>query len=191
MNGKSIMKGRMILLRGVVTLCCLSACLVAAAQAEMDRYVRHYSGYYLSEGSAGKAQLQRVDKTVKYHLKRSWRNYYNIIIENEAGDRYLTLTGDRELVFADDNSTANSDFLIEQGEGGYSLLKCRGNGKYVGTDDARLGSVVYCDKDGKSSKHLWYVAEVSETQPEAETVSYLLNPEALRQAHEGWGVSLC
>ena len=82
-------------------LCCLSACLGAAAQAEMDRFVRHYSGYYLSEGSAGKAQLQRVDKTVKYHLKRSWRNYYNIIIENDGGDRYLTLTGDRELVFAD------------------------------------------------------------------------------------------
>ncbi len=143
-------------------LCCLSACLVAAAQAEMDKFVRHYSGYYLSEGSAGKAQLQRVDKTVKYHLKRSWRNYYNIIIENDGGARYLTLTGDRELVFADDNSTANSDFLIEQGEGGYSLLKCRGNGKYVGTDDARLGSAVYCDKDGKSSKHLWYVAEVSQ-----------------------------
>ena len=61
----------------------------------------------------------------------------------------------------------------------------------MGTDDARLGSAVYCDKDGKSSKHLWYVVEVSETQPEAETVSYLLNPEALRQVHEGWGVSLC
>lgn len=99
-------------------LCCLSVCVGATAQAEMDRFVRHYSGYYLSEGAAGKAQLQRVDKTVKYHLKRSWRNYYNIIIESEGGAKYLTLTGERELVFADDNSTANSDFLVEPAEGG-------------------------------------------------------------------------
>ena len=192
MNGLFIKNGlSTVLLRGVALLCCLSVCVGATAQAEMDRFVRHYSGYYLSEGSSGKAQLQNEDKTVKYHLKRSWRNYYNIIIEKDGVGKYLTLTGERELVFADEKSAANSDFLVEAADDGYSRLKCRGNGKYVGTEATRAGSAVYCDKDGKDSKHLWYLSDNSNELPEVQVVRYILNPEAVRQVHEGWGVSLC
>ncbi len=180
-----------LFLRGVAVVWCLLVNVVAMGQTDRNNYIKHYSGLFLCEGAGAKAQLQKEDKTVRYYMTRAFRGYYFIIKEEDGSRRYLNLSGDRDLVFSDDNTTTGSHFAVEKGEGGYSLLKCRANGKYVGTDDTRAGSAVYCDKEGNRSKHLWYLSEAADALPEPEEVKYLLNPEAVRQVHEGWGVSLC
>lgn len=180
----------LIRLRCVLAVVGMLVCLAVRGQSEMYRYIRHYSGMFLCEGADGKAQLQRESMTVKYYMTRAFREYYNIIKVDGETRKYLTLSGESEMVFAEDNTAQNSQFAIVKGEGGYSLLKCRGNGKYLGVDETRAGSAVKGDKNGESSKHLWYISEVASEEPDVDVVSYLLNPEAVRQVHEGWGVSL-
>ncbi|MDD6889175.1 MAG: glycoside hydrolase [Bacteroidales bacterium] len=184
------MKTNFKLWRGLVVLCFVLTAVSGSAQDDRNCYIKSYGGLFLCEGSGGKAQLQGAGQAVKYYMTPAYRNYYFIIKESGGERKYLNLSG-CELVFGSDNTTTKSHFLIEDGEGGYSLLKCRSNGKYAGTDGTRAGSAVFGDKDGKSSKHVWYLTESADAVPETMKVEYELDAEALRQVHEGWGVSLC
>lgn len=165
-------------------------CMVAAAQGSRRCYLRNYNGFYLHASSAGKAQLQKGDFAAKFYVSRISGGYYNIIREDASGNKYLTLSGDRDLVFSTTREGLRSQFVIEDYEGGYAMIKCRHNSRYMYAVSARAGSDVCCDNSGNSSKCMWYLGDVTGVLPDTVRVEYAVKPGERRQLHEGWGVSL-
>lgn len=99
--------------------------------------------------------------------------------------------GRYEAFFLDDATSANAQYAIESAGGVFKKLKCRANGKYLGTDGMVDGNYVFSDKSGDASLSHWFLATDPAAEPPVAEVSYIINPAAERQTFDGWGVSLC
>ncbi len=166
------------------------SCLNISAQ---EKYIMHSSQLVLSCGESNRAQiLNRTDsRATKLTLQKRTDGKWNIVKTNSNGEQlYLSKNGSWNTYFEQDSESSNAIWQIED-IGSYSKIKCTANNLYLGTDDTKSGSNVYCDKNGNDAKHQWYLADVSTQAPKADTLTYVVNPASRRQVTEGWGVSLC
>ncbi len=111
---------------------------------------------------------------------------------SDGSHRFLALTGSWNTTFQTDSTADEARFNIESTDKGQFIrLRCKKNGKYLGTDNANDGSSVYADKSGSDAKHWWYLAEQADEEPETFSANYIVNVADRLQPCEGWGVSLC
>ena len=82
-------------------------------------------------------------------------------------------------------------FSIEQASSQFVKLRCKSNGKYLGTDSNDAHAKVFSDKNGSDIKHQWYFSDKVNEAPPSDTLRYMVNPLIVRQHFDGWGVSLC
>lgn len=176
-----------------VTAFAATACAVAQSTAIgqlAERYLIHSSGLVLTPNAdASKAVLTAPDEAVSLRFIADGTGYYSI--QYPAGGSFLALSGSWNTTFTADSADARAKFAIESATGSYLKLRCKSNGKYLGTDATTAGSSVFADKSGSDTKHYWYLGTTATQEPDADTVRFAVNPSALRQTFEGWGVSLC
>jgi len=154
-------------------------------------YLFHSSGNVLGSAADGRAtlQVQLGDQTQLLQFVSDGAGYYWIKPTNQQ--KYLALSGSWNTYFLTDSTTDASKYAIEKVSFNFVRLKCKSNGKYLGTDNTTSGSAVYSDKSGTDSKHYWYISEKAISIP-VDTARYLINPNAaFSNRFDGWGISLC
>lgn len=154
-------------------------------------YLIHSSGNVLAEKSDGRAILETANENSDQRLQfvSDHAGYYWIKPKGEQ--KYMALSGSWNTYFITDSTTNNAKYAIEKVSGSYVRLKCKANGKYLGTDDVTSGSSIYSDKSGTEARHYWYLSEELTTPP-VDTVRSVIDARAVySKSFEGWGVSLC
>jgi len=154
-------------------------------------YLFHSSGNVLGSAVDDKAILQAAlgDQTQLLQFVSDGAGSYWIKLADQQ--KYLALSGSWNTYFITDSTTNASKYAIEKVSASFVRLKCKSNGKYLGTDNTTSGTYVYSDKSGTDSKHYWYISEKAITIP-VDTAKYLINPNAaFSKTFDGWGVSLC
>jgi O-glycosyl hydrolase len=154
-------------------------------------YLFHFSGNVLGNATDGKATLQvKLDnQTQLLQFVSDGAGYYWIKPVNQQ--KYLALSGSWNTYFLTDSTTDASKYAIEKVSASFVRLKCKSNGKYLGTDNTTAGSAAYSDKSGTDSKHYWYISDKAISIP-VDTARYLINPNAgFTNTFDGWGISLC
>lgn len=173
----------------VALLCVLP--VSADAVKEGIYYLIHTSGCHLGyNASQGTAQLVAAeDYSQKVTLKAEADGYFSVKIEGTDG--YLSQSTSNSW-----NTTLSSQvddrslFAFESAGTGLLKVKCKANGKYLGTDDAVAGAYVFCDKSGADMRHYWILGDRPDAKPDLNQ-AFTLNPEAVKSSFDGWGVSLC
>ncbi len=154
-------------------------------------FLFHSAGNVLGSATDGKATLQVALSDGSQLLKFVSDGAGSYWIKKTDQQKYLALSGSWDTYFVTDSTTDASKYVIEKVSAAYVRLKCKSNGKYLGTDNSTSGSSVYSDKAGTDSKHYWYISEKAITFP-VDTAKYLINPNAaFSKTFDGWGVSLC
>jgi len=164
---------------------------VLEPKANTGYYLIHSSGNVVVKSSDNRAIIKVVSGTDDQMLQfvPDGTGYY--WIKPKGQNRYMALSGSWNTYFITDSTTNNSKYAIEEFSSSYVLIKCKANGKYLGTDNTTSGSYIYSDKDGTDGKHHWYISEQYDSAP-VDTKYYLINPNAVYTNHfEGWGASLC
>ncbi len=154
-------------------------------------FLFHTSGNVLGSASDGKATIQSAltNNTQLLQFVSDGAGYYWIKLANQQ--KYLALSGSWNTYFVTDSTTDASKYALEKVSSVFSRLKCKSNGKYLGTDNTAAGSSVFSDKSGADGNHYWYISEKAIIIP-IDTAKYLVNPAAAyTKPFEGWGVSLC
>ncbi len=162
----------------------------------MNVYIKHSSGLLLTYNqSSGKGVIVEPDNSLarQLQLKPHDDGTYAIVYTTDEGKSlFLALNGQWNTIFQEQEDIDEARYSIETLSGGQMiLLRCKKNGKYLGTDNTSDGSSVYSDKDGKNEKHRWYLADTPDRLPTAVTYNYIVSVADRRQVNEGWGVSLC
>lgn len=162
----------------------------AQAEAPATCYVMHSGGCHISRNAEGRAVLEAGDvaNPQMMTLTPTGDGAYTI---SAPGGGYLSLEGRWDAKFLDDPASTAAQFVIEDTGNFFKKLKCRSNNKYIGTDAMTAGSYIFADKDGRDSRHYWYMTTDPTEQPPYDVYTYVINPGATRQQFEGWGVSLC
>lgn len=155
-------------------------------------YIIHSSGNVVGENTAdgGRAILQSysgTDQSLQFIPDEA--GYYSIKIAGQ--NKYLTLNGSWNTYFLSSPTIDEAKFAIEKVSSIFIILKCKANGKYLGTDNITTGSSIFSDKSGTDGKHYWFISEQF-TTPDMDSRKYNINPNAVYDLpFEGWGVSLC
>ncbi len=153
-------------------------------------YLIHSSGNLVAENNDGRAIIAELSGNQDQLLQfiPDGTGYYSIKLPGQQ--KYMALSGSWNTYFVIDSTTNNSKYVIEEATNTFVKLKCKANGKYLGTDNTTIGSNIYSDKSGSDSNHFWYISE-KYTLP-VDSMTYLVNPNAeFGNSFEGWGVSLC
>lgn len=153
-------------------------------------YLIHSSGQVVDQNVDERAVIQGLSGTESQLLQfiPDGTGYYAVKLKGQQ--KYLALSGSWNTYFVTDSTTDNSKFAIEIVNSTFVRLKCKVNGKYLGTDNTASGSAIYADKSGADAKHYWYISE--QYVLPVDEMTYLVNPNAkFKNAFEGWGVSLC
>ena len=173
----------------------LFICFLTATAQEQTFYIKHSSGLVLAYDASkdrGVIVSPSNSLTRKLQLLSHPDGSFAIATTDASGtERYLALTGSWNTTFQADSSAAEAHFTIEPAKGEFIRLRCRKNGKFLGTDNTSDGSSVYADKDGNAQNHLWYLAENADQAVQPVAASYPVCPATRLQKNEGWGVSLC
>jgi O-glycosyl hydrolase len=154
-------------------------------------YVMHSSGNHLEKGTDNGGWIEASTKSnpQKMTLIPDGTGYYSIQVDGQKA--FLSQSRQWNTVFVADSSLAEAKFLIEPGMSQYVKLRCKSNNKYLGTDSNDGHQKVFSDKDGSDMKHLWYFGSKVNATPPVDTLTYMVNPQVVRQHFDGWGVSLC
>jgi len=169
--------------------------VTAAAQSSFSEpttlYLLHSSGNHLEKGTDDGGWIEAATKSnpQKMIVIPDGKGYYSIQVNGQ--NKFLAKSGQWNSAFIADSASADAKFSIEQGMSQFVKLRCKGNSKYLGTDSNDGHQKVYTDKDGSDMKHLWYFSTKVDATPPTDTLSYLINPQVVRQHFDGWGVSLC
>lgn len=154
-------------------------------------YLIHSSGNVVAENNEGRAVIENFSGSATQFLQfvPTGSGYY--WVKPAGQNKYMALDGAWNTYFISDSTTSNSQYAIEKVSVAFIRLKCKANGKFLGTDQTTSGSHIYSDKNGADSRHHWYISEQYSAAP-FDTMFYLINPNAAyKNAFEGWGVSLC
>ena len=173
----------------------IAAHVIAMAQTRFTEpttlYLMHSSGNHLEMGTdeGGWIEASTKSNPQKMVMIPDGMGYYSIQVSGQ--EKFLTKTGEWNSKFTADSSQAETKFSIEQGMSQFVKLRCKANNRYLGTDSNDGHQKVYSNKDGADTKHLWYFAQAVNATPPTDTLSYMVNPQLVRQHFDGWGVSLC
>ena len=153
-------------------------------------FLMHSSGNHLAQSPDGEGILEAPDAPSPQSLTfvPDGEGYYAL---QSTDGRYLSLSGDWNTLFITDPSSDNAKYAIETAGNSFIKLRCKYNNRYLGTDGTTPSSSVYSDKDGTDTRHLWYLSTDVRQTPPSDTATYIINPAAVRQDFEGWGISLC
>ncbi|MBQ9177207.1 MAG: hypothetical protein IJ139_10135 [Bacteroidaceae bacterium] len=174
----------------------LALCIAVSAQTQFTEptrvYLMHSSGNHLKMASdyGGMLEGPKVEKPQCVTFIPDGQGYYNI--KADTAPRYLALLNQWNTSFITDSESDNAKYAIEAVDKFYVRLRCKANNRYLGTDADTDGSKVYTDKDGQNLRHHWYFSTDPTAEPPADTITYLVAPQVVRQHFtDGWGVSLC
>lgn len=172
----------------VLLLCSVS--LSAITLQDGYYYLVHTSGNHLGyNADRGNAVLYPSSDVTQRVKITSVDGYYTLQVEGTDG--YIALkTSDGWSTSLVDNVTDIALFSVETVKKDIVKLKCKKNNKYLGTDDTSAGSAVYCDKNGNDLRHQWCITDSPTYTPDLGQ-AFVINPKAVKQQFEGWGVSLC
>lgn len=170
-----------------VTLCLP---LFHYAQYIGEHFIMHSSGLHLAKSSKGGIiESATAANPQKMTMTDAGNGFFRI----QAPDgSYFAKSGTNpwNTGFVNNGNADAALFQFEQ-SGQFIKIKNKASGAYLGVDDVTDGSSVYCDKDGSSAKHLWFIADEANAEiPEAK-YNVMVNPGAPRQQFDGWGISLC
>jgi O-glycosyl hydrolase len=154
-------------------------------------YLMHSSGNHLEMGTDNGGWIEASTKSSpqKMVIVPDGKGYYNIQVSGK--EMFLSKTGEWNSKFIADPSVDEAKFTIEQGMSQFMKLRCKANNGYLGTDSNDGHQKVYSNKDGSDMKHLWYFSTKVNATPPTDTLTYMINPQLVRQHFDGWGVSLC
>lgn len=185
------MKKTLLVLTVLVLLCALSLQAQTSFNQPTQVYLMHSSGNHLKCDGSGRGVLEAPAAAGAQMMTfvPVGSGYYNIKASNGYG--VLTLEGDWNTAFTDDSTSNNAKYAIEMVSNNLVRLRCRANGKYLGTDGVTAGQWVFSDKNGEETNHHWYFSDKPNAALPADTATYLINPSIVRQHFDGWGVSLC
>lgn len=186
---KNVIMKRTVLLQIVAFL---FGCLPLVAQTKFEEptrvFLMHSSGNHLECDANGRGVLRTSNSSQMVTFIPDGKGYYSIMADNRG---FLSLEGSWDVAFVEDSASNNAKYSIEQVSDYLVKLRCKANGKYLGTDGNSAGQWVYSDKSGEDAKHHWFFSDKANAVLPVDTVSYLVNPYVVRQHFEGWGVSLC
>ncbi len=173
----------------------IAATVAAMAQTSFSEpttlYILHSSGNHLEMGTDNGGWIEASTKSSpqKMVIVPDGKGYYNIQVSGK--EMFLSKTGEWNSKFIADPSLDEAKFTIEQGMSQFMKLRCKANNGYLGTDSNDGHQKVYSNKDGSDMKHLWYFSTKVNATPPTDTLTYMINPQLVRQHFDGWGVSLC
>lgn len=171
----------------------LSLLSVTLSAQERESFIMHSSGLFLGMDASGNRAtiFEKTSAQIK-KLTLIPNDDGTLLISYPNGDNYLylTLDGQWNATFLEDATTDKAHFTIEE-SGSIVRLRCKANGKYLGTDASTNGSRAYADKDGSNPLHTWRLAESLDDAIPVDTLDYIVNIGSRLQRNEGWGVSLC
>ena len=173
----------------------IAATVAAMAQTSFSEpttlYILHSSGNHLEMGTDNGGWIEASTKSSpqKMVIVPDGKGYYNIQVSGK--EMFLSKTGEWNTKFIADPSVDEAKFTIEQGMSQFMKLRCKANNGYLGTDSNDGHQKVYSNKDGSDMKHLWYFSTKVNATPPTDTLTYMINPQLVRQHFDGWGVSLC
>ena len=173
----------------------IAATVAAMAQTSFSEpttlYILHSSGNHLEMGTDNGGWIEASTKSSpqKMVIVPDGKGYYNIQVSGK--EMFLSKTGEWNTKFIADSSLDEAKFTIEQGMSQFMKLRCKANNGYLGTDSNDGHQKVYSNKDGSDIKHLWYFSTKVDATPPTDTLTYMINPQLVRQHFDGWGVSLC
>lgn len=154
-------------------------------------YLLHSSGNVVAENSEGRAVIQTASGNTDQYVTFVSDNAGYYWIKPTGQQKYMALNGSWNTYFITDSTTDNAKYVIEKVSDVFVRLKCKANGKYLGTDNITDGSSIYSDKNGTDTKHYWYISQQLGETP-SDTNTTVINPAAMfDNEFEGWGVSLC
>lgn len=158
--------------------------------APTDYFLMHSSGHHLAKSNDGKAIIKAgtISSPKMLTFTPTGDGYYTIALPD---GKLLTLEGSYGAKFIDGDVSDKSKFSIVEVGKVFVKIKCKSNGKFLGTDSTKEGSTAFLDKSGDDSRHYWFFSTDPKAEPDTELVKYIINPHAERQLFDGWGVSLC
>lgn len=163
---------------------------LCAQQYEGEHYVLNSTGLHIAKTPAsGVCQKPTNNNPQMMKVEKNANGYYTF----QAPDgTYLSKGGTNKwnTTFVQSADASEAQFIIEP-DNNLIKIKCRANNLYLGINDTNDGTYVFCDKDGKSPLHMWFLADEVDAQVPSSALNVIVNPAARRQLHEGWGVSLC
>lgn len=187
----------LFLMKILILFSLLLFCQCAVVPEQDGTYIMHSSGLYVAKSQSNTAVLMSPEKgssAVKpFCLTELPDGSCTIELNHEGVTSYLGL-GVKDgwtTFFLPEKSGQHTQYVIEAAGSKFVKLKNLQTGKYLGTDSNDENASIYSDKSGTEDNHLWRLTDRLETQPHADTLSYMINALAVRQPIEGWGVSLC
>lgn len=179
---------RIVSLLTILLLCAVR--ISAITLQDGNYYLVHTSGYHLGYNAKnGNAMLYSSSDVTQRIKLTSTDGYYTLQIEGVDGYLALNTSDGWSTCFVTD-VTDVALFSIETVKKNIVKLKCKKNNKYLGTDDTTEGAYIYCDKNGSDLRHQWSLSSSPTDVPDL-SQSFVINPQAVKQSFEGWGVSLC
>ena len=182
---------RTILFLAVIVAATVAAMAQTSFSEPTTLYLMHSSGNHLEMGTDNGGWIEASTKSSpqKMVIIPDGKGYYNIQVSGK--EMFLSKTGEWNSKFIADPSVDEAKFTIEQGMSQFMKLRCKANNGYLGTDSNDGHQKVYSNKDGSDMKHLWYFSTKVNATPPTDTLTYMINPQLVRQHFDGWGVSLC
>ena len=182
---------RTILFLAVIVAATVAAMAQTSFSEPTTLYLMHSSGNHLEMGTDNGGWIEASTKSSpqKMVIVPDGKGYYNIQVSGK--EMFLSKTGEWNSKFIADPSVDEAKFTIEQGMSQFMKLRCKANNGYLGTDSNDGHQKVYSNKDGSDMKHLWYFSTKVNATPPTDTLTYMINPQLVRQHFDGWGVSLC
>ena len=129
----------------------------AVAQTQFDEptrlFLMHHSGNHLKRGADGTGRLEAAtaNKPQQVTFIPNEDGYYSI--KADGHDLYLTIKDQWSTTFSNDATSSNALFSIEGVDDRLIKLRCKANGKYLGTDGNGAGSYIYADKNGNPAAY--------------------------------------
>ena len=140
--------------------CCKSSMSqVVSPLANTNYYIIHSSGSVIGENASdGHGAIQAVTGNNNQMMQfiADGTGYYSIKMVGQT--KYLSLSGSWNTSFVTSASTDEAKFAIEKVSSVFVIIKCKANGKCLGTDNVTAGSSLFADKTGTDSKHYWFIS---------------------------------